>query len=231
MSAPGAGPSAESCRKSMSQNLGTFASQCTVPPPTSWGSSFTAPVYWAGTVAFGRQVRGNTSGSGPAKLRVPILRSSLENVVPIGPSPSMLEKRLGPFSKTTTSHPARASSMAAIDPPAPLPITTALPMARPRPWSHRAEELQHVGHDAGVGHRIAAVGALNLTGRVAERLDVPGKSDIGPAGQSAVAAILGVRVQALDCVLEQQRRELAHVLAGEDLVLFPGRCRGEVPAR
>ena len=51
----------------MSQNLGTFASQCTVPPPTSWGRSSTLPVYWDAAAPTGRQVRGNTSGSGPAK--------------------------------------------------------------------------------------------------------------------------------------------------------------------
>jgi hypothetical protein len=51
----------------MSQNLGTFASQCTVPPPTTWGSSSTLPVYWAGAEGFGRQVRGKTPGSGSAK--------------------------------------------------------------------------------------------------------------------------------------------------------------------
>ncbi len=53
----------------MSQNLGTLASQCTVPPPTSCGSSSTLPVYWTGEAWFGRQVRGNTSGSVPGKLR------------------------------------------------------------------------------------------------------------------------------------------------------------------
>ena len=50
----------------MSQNLGTLASQCTVPPPTTCGSSSTLPV-WAGAEGFGRQVRGKTSGSGSAK--------------------------------------------------------------------------------------------------------------------------------------------------------------------
>ena len=34
-SAPGTGPSADNCWKSRSQNLGTLASQCTVPPPTT----------------------------------------------------------------------------------------------------------------------------------------------------------------------------------------------------
>ena len=51
----------------MSQNLGTLASQCTVPPPTTWGSSSTLPVCWTGAEGFGRQVRGKTSGSGSAK--------------------------------------------------------------------------------------------------------------------------------------------------------------------
>jgi hypothetical protein len=51
----------------MSQNLGTLASQCIVPPPTSWGRSFTLPVYCVADTPGGRQVRGNTSGSGSMK--------------------------------------------------------------------------------------------------------------------------------------------------------------------
>ncbi len=90
----------------MSQNLGTLASQCTVPPPTTWGSSSTLPVYWTAEAWFGRQVRGNTPGSGPGKLRTIIARLSLANTVPIGPWPLRFEKWLGPFSKTTTCHPA-----------------------------------------------------------------------------------------------------------------------------
>ena len=117
----------------MSQNLGTLASQCTVPPPTSCGSSSTLPVYWTAEAGFGRQVRGNTSESVPGKLRTWVARLSLANTVPMGPSPPRLEKWLGPFSKTTTCHPAWASSIAAKDPPAPLPITTALPTVISRP--------------------------------------------------------------------------------------------------
>ncbi len=112
----------------MSQNLGILASQCTVPPPTSCGSSSTLPVYWTVEAWFGRQVRGNTSGSVPGKLRTWVARLSLANTVPMGPPPPRLEKWLAPFSKTTTCHPAWASSIAAKDPPAPLPITTALPI-------------------------------------------------------------------------------------------------------
>ena len=104
-------------------------------------------------------------------------RLSLANTVPIGPSPPRLEKWLGPFSKTTTCHPACASSIAAKDPPAPLPITTALPMA-----SHRAEEPEHVGHDPGVVDRIVPVGTLHLVAGVAARLDVAGEADVLPAG-------------------------------------------------
>ena len=124
----------------MSQNRGTLASQCTVPPPTTCGNSSTLPVYWTVEAWFGRQVRGNTSGSGPGKLRTTMARLSLANTVPIGPWPPRLEKRLGPFSKTTTSHPACASSIAAKDPPAPLPITTALamPYTAPRNFSTSA---------------------------------------------------------------------------------------------
>ena len=64
-SAPGTGPSADSCWKSRSQNLGTLASQWMVPPPTTWGSSSTFPVNWVAGTPTGRQVRGYTSGSGP----------------------------------------------------------------------------------------------------------------------------------------------------------------------
>ena len=46
----------------------------------------------------------------------------------------------------------------------------------------RAEELKDVCHDAGGGHRIAAVGALDLARRIAARLDVPGEADITPPG-------------------------------------------------
>ena len=56
-------------------------------------------------------------------------RLSLANTVPNGPWPPRLVKWLGPFSKTTTCQPALASSIAANDPPAPLPITMALVMA------------------------------------------------------------------------------------------------------
>src|SRR5579875_2675021 len=114
----------------------------------------------------------------------------------------MSPKWLGPFSKTTTCHPASASSMAAMDPPAPLPITTAV---RNAASSHRAEELQHVGHHRRPVHRVRPVAALHLLGGVAARLDVAGEADVPPAGQAAVAAVLRDRVQALDGVLEQQR--------------------------
>ena len=40
---------------------GTFASQCTVPPPTTWGNSSTLLVR-AGVEGSGRQVRGKISG-------------------------------------------------------------------------------------------------------------------------------------------------------------------------
>src|SRR5579875_1625600 len=106
----------------------------------------------------------------------------------------------GPFSKTTTCQPASASSMAATDPPAPLPITTAVGTGAA---SHRAEERQHVGDHGRPGHRIRPVAALHLLGGVAARLDVAGKADVLPAGQAAVAAVLRDRVQALDGVLEQ----------------------------
>ena len=60
-------------------------------------------------------------------------RLSLANTVPNGPSSARLVKWLGPFSKTVTCQPAFASSIAANDPPAPLPITMALVMAVIRP--------------------------------------------------------------------------------------------------
>ena len=41
---PRPAPASESFLKSMSQNLGVFASQCTVPPPTVWGRFCTAPM-------------------------------------------------------------------------------------------------------------------------------------------------------------------------------------------
>ena len=97
-----------------------------VPPPTTWGSSSTLPVYCVADTPTGRQVRGKTSGSGPGRLRTIMARLSLAKTVPIGPSPPRLEKWLGPFSNTTTCHPACASTIAASEPPAPLPMTTAL---------------------------------------------------------------------------------------------------------
>src|SRR5580700_11251238 len=178
-----------------------------VPPPTTWGSSSTLPVYCVADTPTGRQVRGNTSGSGPGRLRTIMARLSLAKTVPIGPSPPRLEKWLGPFSKTTTCHPAWASSIAAKEPPAPLPITTALRMVlTSRPWClHRAQEPEYVGHDPGVVDRIVSVGTLDLVAGVAARLAVAGEADVLPADQAPVAAILGSGVQALDRVLEQQR--------------------------
>ena len=55
-------------------------------------------------------------------------RLSLANMVPNGPGPARFVKWLGPFSKRVMSQPAFASSIAANDPPAPLPITIALVM-------------------------------------------------------------------------------------------------------
>jgi hypothetical protein len=113
-------------------------------------------VYWLAATPTGRQVRGNTSGSGPGKFRTIMARLSLANTVPIGPWPPRLEKWLGPFSKTTTCHPACASTIAASEPPAPLPITTALLITARRSSQH-AEDLEHVGHDAGDLDRIVPV--------------------------------------------------------------------------
>src|SRR6202050_4704667 len=225
-SAPGTGPSADSCWKSRSQNLGTLASQCTVPPPTTWGSSSTLPVYWTAETPTGRQVRGYTSGSGPGKLRTIMARLSLAKTVPIGPSPPRLEKWLGPFSNTTTCHPACASTIAAIEPPAPLPITTAL-LITAHPLQC-AEELEHVSHDAGVVRRTGAVRPRDLIGGVAAGLDVAGEGDFLPAGQALVAAVFRGRVQTLDRVLEQQRRERTHRRHGKDLVLLRVAGLGEV---
>ena len=55
-------------------------------------------------------------------------RLSLPKLVPIGPSPLRLVKWLGPFSNIVTCQPAWASTIAANEPPAPLPITMALVM-------------------------------------------------------------------------------------------------------
>src|SRR5689334_5116501 len=142
----------------------------------------------------------------------------------------------------TTSQPAFASSIAANDPPAPLPITMALVMGL-----KRAEELEDVGHDAGVAcagvacagvacagvacaDRIVAVGPLHLVGGVAARLGVAGEADLLPAGQVLVAPVLGAGVHALDGVLEQQAPELADRLRGQDLVLSGVAHCGEVAA-
>src|SRR5580704_6973497 len=151
-------------------------------------------------------------------------RLSLANTVPNGPGPARLLKWLGPFSKMVMSQPAFASSIAANDPPAPLPITIALVMS----WLQGAEELEDVGHDAGVVHRVVAVGPLHLGGGVAARLDVAGEADLLPAGQVLVAAVLGAGVQALDGVLEQQAGERAYRLGGQDRVLLCPGLLGEV---
>src|SRR6185437_7172902 len=152
-------------------------------------------------------------------------RLSLPKPVPIGPWPPRLEKWLGPFSNTVTCQPAWASTIAANDPPAPLPITIAVVMRL-----HDAEELDDVGDDPGVLHRVEAVGALHLVRGVAAWLDVAGEADLLPAGSAAVAAVLGGALQALDGVLEQQRGEGADGGGGEDLVLFVLRGLGEVAA-
>src|SRR6185312_6918206 len=98
-----------------------------------------------------------------------------------------------PFSKIVTCQPALASSIAANDPPAPLPITMALVMGL-----QRAEELEDVGDDAGVvvadvacadvacadvacADGVVAVGPLHLVGGIAARLDVAGEPDLLPA--------------------------------------------------
>src|SRR6266516_360884 len=97
----------------------------------------------------------------------------------------------------------------------------------------RAEELEDVGDDAGVvvPDRVVAVGPLLLLGGVAARLDVAGEPDLLPAGQAAVAAVLGAGVQALDGVLEQQAGELADRLVDQDLVPLGRGLFREVAAR
>src|SRR5215472_2368034 len=147
-------------------------------------------------------------------------RLSLANTVPIGPWPDRLVKWLGPFSKTVTCQPALASSIAANDPPAPLPITIAVVMLVVTcSWLQGAEEPEDVGDDPGADDRVAAVGPLHFAGGVAARLDVAGEADLLPADEAPVAAVFGAGVQALDGVLEQQRGELAHRSGGQDLVL------------
>src|SRR5581483_465061 len=110
-------------------------------------------------------------------------RLSLPKLLPIGPSPARLEKWLGPFSNTVTCQPAWARTIAANEPPAPLPITIALVMVL-----YDAEELDDVGDDPGVLHWIVAVGAFHFVRGVAARLDVAGEADLLPAGLAAVAA-------------------------------------------
>src|SRR6516162_2291540 len=116
-------------------------------------------------------------------------------MVPNGPWPPRLVKWLGPFSKTVTCQPAEASTIAANDPPAPLPITIAVVMAL-----QGAEELDDVGDDPGGADRVVAVGPFHLVGGVAARLDVAGEADLLPAGQVSVAAVFGAGVQALEGV-------------------------------
>src|SRR5579862_7385412 len=157
-------------------------------------------------------------------------RLSLPNTVPIGPWPARLEKWLGPFSNTTTCHPAWASAIAANDPPAPLPITIALRTA-PAPRLNDAQELQHLGHDRRLVHRVGPVGTRGLLGRVPPGLDVARVADVLPPDQIPVAAVLRHRVQALDRVLEQQRPERPDVHPGQYLVLVRAGGLGEVPAR
>src|SRR5579863_5508685 len=98
-------------------------------------------------------------------------RLSLPNAVPIGPWPPRLEKWLGPFSNIVTCQPAWASTIAANEPPAPLPITIAVVMLL-----HGAEELDHVGDDGALLDGVVAVGALHLGRGVAAGLDVAGKA-------------------------------------------------------
>ena len=116
----------------------------------------------------GRQVRGNR-WVGPGEVAHVHLEVVVGEHVPIGPAPSRLVKWLGPFSKTMTSHPAlrapwrRTSRRAAADHDRLAHVTP-----------YNAQEPQRLGHDARVGHRIAAVRALDLARGVAARLDVAG---------------------------------------------------------
>src|SRR5947208_2310561 len=110
--------------------------------------------------------------------------------------------------------------MAATAPPAPLPTTSALATAQTSAdLRHRLFETTADERRRGV-HGIRTVGGTDLLRRVPARLGVPRKLDVLPSHEPLVPAVLGVRVHALDRVLEDQGPERG---LREDPVLFRGR--------
>ena len=94
---------------------------------------------------------------GSSKPRM-LFSSSLANRVS-GVGEVRSPNRLAPFSMIVTSQPASASTMAAVDPPGPLPTTIGL--------SHRASVVelgQEQGDDARRIDEVEAVGAAHLVG-------------------------------------------------------------------
>src|SRR4051794_24083309 len=166
----------------MSQNRGTFASQWTVPPPTTAARSLTEPVT-PGSPAALRKTRGSVSGSGSSKYRF-AFSSSLENGVE-GRGLSSPVTYQGPRSRMTTSQPASASSSATTLAPAPLPTMTARSATSPPRSSctghhrQRGDELVH-RRPVGGGDRVPAVVGLDRGRCVADGLPVTGPLDLSP---------------------------------------------------
>src|SRR6266536_431644 len=202
-SAPSMGPSSDRARKSTSRNRGSFPSAWKPPPPTVDGRLFTSPVkIRSPSSGERRNERGSSSGSGPRKCRCRNLISSLL-ISPVGANGGSRRSRwLRPFSSTITDQPAAVSTSAAVAPPGPLPTTTA--------------------------SQSRSVTTADLLVRVAAWLHVTREPDRLPAGEAAVAAVLGRAVRALTRVPVQQLLELGSGV--EPLVLLLcGEC-GEAGA-
>src|SRR5215210_5011322 len=202
-SEPSTGPAVLSALKSTSRKRGSLPSAWKPPPPTVDGRLFTSPVkIRSPSSGERRNVRGSSSGSGPRKCRCRNLSSSLL-ISPVGANGgSRCRRWFAPFSRTITDHPAAVSTSAAVAPPGPLPTITASQSRSVTP-----------------GHFLVGVTA---------RLHVTREPDRPPAGEVAVAAVLGCAVRALARVLVQQLLERRRGI--EPGVLLLGRQLGEVRA-
>ena len=218
MFAPGTGPSIESFLKSMSQNLGVFASQWTDPPPTVWGRSCDrardrrslgrGPVH-AGlrdrvrsrevTVHLQLVVR---------EHRARVLRGEIGEVVG-----AFLEDR-DVEARSRQHHRGDRSAGAAADDEGPLAHQGEMPSSLSELL---ADARRHVG--------IRPVGEAHLGVGEANGLAVAGPVDLAPADESGVAAVLGHRVHSLDRVPEQQGHESAGVLGEDGVHLLAAEAR------
>src|SRR3954447_21267562 len=175
-------------RKSFSVNRGSQPCQCTVPPPTIWGTGQNSSMR-ASSSAEVRTVRGFSSGSGHRLYRLTLASSS---------PPKVSLVRHGPRSSPTTRSPRWVSTLAAAAPEAPAPMmhTSARSGFALRAMGFLRTGFGEIGEDAvppGV--------------HLGERRG-PGEADDVPTDPVAVAAVDRVGVEALPGVQGQQREEV-----------------------